>query len=303
MGLFQSKPAPQPFAVGMPIQVGPAPVQRTNWVRILVFVAGGALLLYLGFAFYNYIRKRRGQEPIDLFKQASSGDKTPTPVDGKTKTVIPASEVPVGPGADYGVQFWMYIADWDYRFGQEKKILSRLSSNNAAIRSPEVSLAATENTLNVKVSLFATDNRAGASAPAMNSTGDVFTCSVENVPLQRWFSVSVTVFQRNMDIYIDGRLVKSCVLPGVPKPAFGDIVLNDEGGFSGSVCNVHSYTTMLTPKAAKDFYAAGTNCAAPKPSEESQTVDPDSWTMKLFGYNFRFTRLDKLGKEISSYTF
>lgn len=302
MGLSQSRPT-QPLGLPIGFVPQPAPAPKTNWIRILMFIAGGALLLYLGFAFYNYLRKQQGQEPVALFGASSSGDKAPTPVDGKTKTVIPASEVPVGPGADYGIQFWMYIADWDYKFGQEKKILSRVSSNNNAIRSPEISLAATDNTLNVKVSIFASDQTAAAATPAMNSTGDVFTCSVENVPLQRWFSVSATVFQRNMDIYIDGRLVKSCVLPGVPKPAFGDIVLNDEGGFSGSVCNVHSYTSMITPDVARSFFAAGTSCQAPTPSEPSVSVDPNSWTMKLFGYTFRFSTLDKGGKEVSSYTF
>lgn len=239
-------------------------------------------------------------DTINLFP-SSSTDKAPTPIDGKTKTVIPAGEVPLGAGSDYGMQFWMFISDWDYRFGQEKHIIERVSSANTNIKNPSVTLAATDNTLNVRISLYPNDSSAGAASPGAATSGDSFTCSVENVPLQSWFAVSVTVFQRNLDIYINGRLVKSCVLPGVPKPAVGDIILNNDGGFSGSICNVHSYANMLNPDDAKAFFMSGTNCAAPTPSK--QAVDPDSAFITLFGYTFRFSTVNKSGKEVSSYTF
>jgi hypothetical protein len=188
-------------------------------------------------AFFNYIQKREGQPGVSFMDAKSSGDKTPAPVDGKTKTVIPAGEIPIGTGADYGLQYWMYISDWDYRFGQDKEILKRVASNNPTIVGPRIFLAPTENTLHVRISLYPSNTDAASAEPGTSSTGDSFTCSVENVPLQSWFAVSVTVFQRNLDIYINGRLVKSCVLPGIPKPALGDVVLADNGGFSGSICN------------------------------------------------------------------
>lgn len=297
MGLFQSKPAAPLYPYGFS---QPAPPARTG--STVVTILGVILLVLLGMSFYNYLRKRSGQQPISLWPtSSSSGDKAPAPVDGKTKTVIPASEVPLGSSMDMGVQFWMYISDWDYKFGQEKSILERVSPTNQAIKTPMISLSPNENTLNVRVSLFPTSNEAGVAAPNgnMNATGDSFTCSVENVPLQSWFAVSVTVFQRNLDIYINGKLVKSCVLPGIPKPASGDIILNNNGGFSGSICNVHSYPSMLTPDDAQTFFLAGTSCSPPVAAK----VDKDSVFITLFGYTFRFTTLDNAGKEISSYTF
>ena len=102
-----------------------------------------------------------------------------------------------------------------------------------------------ENTLDVSIAIHPGDSSAAASEPAPSNaggsaTGDVFTCSVENVPLQTWFPLSVTVFQRNVDIYIYGKLVKSCVLPGVPRTAAGDIEVGVDGGFSGTVCDIYS---------------------------------------------------------------
>jgi hypothetical protein len=295
MGLFSSKPAAPSF-------IAPAPVAPASGGSGWIFsVVGGILLFAAAYAFFNYIQKMNGQPGLALFESKSSGDKTPTPVDGKTKTVIPAGEVPAGPGSDYGIQYWMYIANWDYKFGQDKEILKRVAPNDANVVGPRIFLAPNDNTLHVRLSMFPTDNSAGAASPNASSTGDSFTCSVENVPLQTWFAVAVTVFQRNMDIYINGRLVKSCVLPGVPRPALGDIILADNGGFAGSICNVNGYTTMLSPDDAKTFHAKGTNCAPPAEAGVVK-VDKDSVFITLFGYTFRFSTLSKEGKELSSYT-
>ena len=310
MGLFSSKPAAPPPDSGLfgpsPLMAPPPPPITSRFGGILkigVVLVGVIFLTILGISFYNYLRRRQGLPELAFRgKEGSSGDKTPAPVDGKVRTVIPAGELPTSTSVDYGVQYWMYISDWDYKFGQSKQVLSRVSPTSPTTFGPRITLHPTDNALQVQVSIFPTGQTAGAATPDAGTTGDTFTCTVENVPLQRWFSVSATVFQRNMDIYINGRLVKSCVLPGVPKPAVGDMILNDADGFSGSLCNVHYYTRMLTPSDAKDFFAAGTNCRAPTPT----TVDPvdkDSFFITLFGYTFRFSTLNKEGKELSSYTF
>jgi hypothetical protein len=300
MGLFQSRPTPSPYVTLQPTYA--AKPATGGWMPILGSIIGGFILIYLGLAFFNYIQKREGQPGLPFMDAKSSGDKAPAPVDGKTKTVIPAGEIPIGTGADYGLQYWMYISDWDYRFGQDKEILKRVASNNPSIVGPRIFLAPSENTLHVRVSLYPSNTDAASAEPGTSSTGDSFTCSVENVPLQSWFAVSVTVFQRNLDIYINGRLVKSCVLPGIPKPALGDVILADNGGFAGSICNVNGYGTMLQPEDAKSFHAKGTSCAPPAVAGKVQ-VDEDSLLVRLFGYTFRFARLSKDGKELNSYTF
>lgn len=267
-------------------------------------VVGGFVLLYIAILFFNYIQGREGLPGIDLFQwfeTKSSGDKTPVPIDGKVKTTIPAGEIPFGAGADYGLQYWMYISDWDYRFGQDKDVLKRVAANNPSVVGPRIFLAPNENTLHVQISLYPTDQEAGSSDPGVSSTGDSFMCSVENVPLQSWFAVSITVFQRNLDIYINGRLVKSCVLPGIPKPALGDVILNDNDGFAGSICNVNGYSEMLNPEDTKRFHGKGTTCAPPAEAGKVD-VDEDSIFITLFGYTFRFSTLSKEGKELSSYT-
>lgn len=264
------------------------------------YVVGGILLLIVGYLIYAGIRSASGNPlPVFFGGAAGSEDQAPNAIDGKERTVVSAASVPVGQGADYGIQFWMYIKDWDYKFGQPKSIVKRVGANSTAITNPNVSLHPTDNSLNVSVSYYGQNTSAATTARgSTNASGDVFTCTVENVPLQAWFSVSVTVFDRNMDIYINGRLVKSCVIPGVPKPATGDIILNDNGGFSGSICNLRSFTGMLSPSDAQAFFAAGTTCGA-----ASMAQAEDSALASIFGYTFRFSVLNNKGAEVNKYTF
>uniref|UniRef100_A0A6C0CJT7 Uncharacterized protein n=1 Tax=viral metagenome TaxID=1070528 RepID=A0A6C0CJT7_9ZZZZ len=223
------------------------------------------------------------------------------PQDGSQPATVPAASAPLS-GADkgaYGMQWWMYVKDWSYGYGQEKEVVVRSDPSNPGIYNPRVVLHPTDNTLKIYVSVFPSDNSSGTSEPAPStsagSTDDVFICEVPNIPLQRWFSVSVSVFTRNLDVYIDGKLVKSCFLSGVPKPAAGDIKINSNGGFAGLLCNFQHTSGMLNPSDAIAFYAKDTTC-------RSQT-DASTLVSNATGYNVKFGVYDPTGKTVQEYSF
>ena len=233
--------------------------------------------------------------------QGSSGNLLPNTLDTTTSTTVKASSAPLSSGNDgaYGMQWWMFIKDWNYGYGKDKQVLTRADPTNSSILNPSVSLHPTDNSLRVSISIFP-DSPDGSSkatpAPAghSGSTDDVFVCEVPNLPLQDWFAVSMTVSGRNLDVYIDGKLVKSCFLPGVPKPASGDITVAGAGGFSGSMCGFKHYSRMLTPGDAVNFSGNGTNCkASTGPSDVS----------KATGYSVKFGMYDNVGKKVEEYTF
>lgn len=202
----------------------------------------------------------------------------------------------------YGMQWWMFIKDWNYGYGKDKPVLTRPDPTSGAVMNPSVSLHPTDNSLKVTVSLFASGDSTSKTEPAPAgssgaSTDDVYICEVSNLPLQTWFSVGVTVFGRNLDVYIDGKLVKSCFLPGVPKPATGDIQLSPGGGFSGYLCDFYHYPRMLTPGDAMTFFSAGTGCKNKVPS--GGTGPGTSAT----GYSVKFGVYDTLGKQVQEYAF
>jgi hypothetical protein len=314
MGLFSSKPAssslygPTP-GPSMFTSSTPSPSTSFNLMSVLgkalVVIVGVLIIYFAGLVIYNIIVGANGKENTNILGTPTVPDQAPLPLDGKAPTKISASNVPLS-GSDNGVQFWMFIKDWDYNFGKEKGVLIRSDPTNAAISNPKITLHPTDNSLNVSVSIYGgsssgTSRSTPAASNQTNVTGDVFTCTVENVPLQTWFSVSATVFQRNLDVYINGKLVKSCVLPGVPRPAAGDITVGSAGGFSGQVCNVHSYPGMLGPSDAAAFFAKGTNCASFAQPSSSNTANSSEFT--LFGYTYTFGVKDSSGKQIRNYSF
>jgi hypothetical protein len=229
---------------------------------------------------------------------SSSGNLLSAMHDTTGSVNVPSTYAPPsteGSGA-YGIQWWMFIKDWNYGYGKEKVVLSRPDPSNVSIENPKVTLAPTENNLRVSVSIFPSDSTSSKTEPAPandpNSTDDVFVCEVPNIPLQSWMSVSLTVFDRNLDIYINGNLVKSCFLPGVPKPAAGNIDVSKDGGFSGYMCGLTHYGKALVPSDAQAFYNAGTSCA-----NQSGSAGPSG------SYSLKFGVYDTKGKEVKEYTF
>jgi hypothetical protein len=230
----------------------------------------------------------------------SSGDLMSRPHDATTTAIIQGNNAPLSSQqqGSYGMQWWMFVKDWNYGYGKDKAILKRPDPTNTSVLNPSVSLHPTDNTIRVAISVFPSDDSGSPAEPApAGSTGsdEVYVCEVNNIPLQSWFSFSMSVFGRNLDIYIDGKLVKSCLLPGVPKPTTSDIQLSPDGGFSGYLCNFYHYARMLTPSDAMTFYSAGTTCMNNTPG----TGSPSTAT----GYSVKFGVYDALGKQVQEFAF
>ena len=239
-----------------------------------------------------------------LSGSGSSGNLLSNLHDATGTGMVPGTSAPLSSqdqGA-YGMQWWMFIKDWNYGYGKDKPVLTRPDPTSGSIMNPSVSLHPTDNSLKVSISLFPSGDGTSKTEPAPagssgSSTDDVYVCEVHDLPLQAWFSVGVTVFGRNLDVYIDGKLVKSCFLPGVPKPATGDIQLSPGGGFSGYLCDFYHYPRMLTPGDAMTFFSAGTGCKNKVPSGGA---GPGT---SATGYSVKFGVYDTLGKQIQEYTF
>lgn len=231
-----------------------------------------------------------------------SGSVTPAAgVTTNTSMVIPGSSIPISVGTNggnYGVQWWMFVQDWNYRFGQEKQVLTR--GADGALN-PYVYLDAVENTLNVKINLMSgAAGSGGSSVPSpvglTGSTDDSFVCKVKNVPLQSWFCISLSLSSRNLDIYLNGMLVRSCLLPAVPKAPGGDATVMGNGGFSGNLAALNFYAGALNPNMAMAFYKAGPPSAAVAQTASTSKTPTSPYVVKL-------AVVDPVGQEINKYTF
>ena len=158
----------------------------------------------------------------------------------KTATTIDAKSTPVGNNYNYTYGIWIYVDDWSYNFGREKIIFSK------GTMSPNVSLGATENNLKVKLQIDA------------ENVWSQFECGIDNVPLQKWTHLLISVNGRTLDIYMNGKLVRTCVMNGVPvydstSPTF----LTPNGGFSGFTSKFKFWSDTINPQQAWNIYQRG----------------------------------------------
>jgi hypothetical protein len=278
MGSSTSKPTSPSFSLQLPQPAAKPTFSVTGIIFALAMIA-------VVFAIVIYFSKSADSTTGSVL----ATDLSPTETDGKSGTTVDSGVS----GSNTGLQFWMYIKDWDYKFGKKKMVIAQTDSVNPAIVSPGISLHPTDNSLEIEVSVYS----GGSNLATSNTgTGESQIITIENVPLQSWFAVSVTIFQRNLDVYINGRLVRSVVLAGIPKPVSGKLVIGGKGGFSGSVCTVHASSNQLTPSEATAFYAAGTPCFA---TGSGSTGEPKMNNLSLFGYTFVFGVKDSAGKDVT----
>ena len=101
----------------------------------------------------------------------------------------------------------------------------------------------------------AVDSSAAMGAGAAPTRGE---CQLENIPLQTWANVVVVVQDRAVDMYLDGRLVKSCLFTGIPKTIVGsDFAITPDGGFMGYSAGATYYNRALGPGEVYGIYQAG----------------------------------------------
>jgi hypothetical protein len=167
--------------------------------------------------------------------------------DAKIVTKIAANSLSSNNTNNYAYSAWFYIDDWSYRYGEPKIILGRLDDDLEP--SPSIVLGAIENNLKIQTTVYSSTNSTG---------GSTHTCNVDNVPIQKWVNVIVSLYGRTLDVYLDGKLVRSCVLPGVAKIANNaPVYITPLGGFSGYTSNVQYYSDSLNPQEAYNIYRSG----------------------------------------------
>lgn len=101
-------------------------------------------------------------------------------------------------------------------------------------------------------------------------------CDLPQIDLQRWTMVTVVLTGRTIDVYLDGKLSRSCATPSFYKvdPTGVSPVIADRGGFDGYIGNTKVAKHALNPDEIYRAYLAGPNGGG--------STDPFSWFISLF---------------------
>ena len=84
-------------------------------------------------------------------------------------------------------------------------------------------------------------------------------CDIIDLPLQRWNHVVVVLWNRSLDVYLNGKLARSCTLPSVPILNNGNLYINQDGGYKGDMSNLRYFNRAINAEQVYDIYKNGSN--------------------------------------------
>ena len=202
--------------------------------------------------------------------------------DGKTLSTIKAADLATNDdsvaSSNFAYSVWFYVNDWNYRYGEPKVIFGRMGSPSSSSQNegskerggggegsipgvsgldpcPAVVLGAIENNIMIALGCYP-----GIDDEPTSPGGKtiIHKSGISNIPIQRWVNLVISVYGRTMDIYIDGKLVKTSLLPGVASVNNNaDVIVTPKGGFDGWTSKLEYYPNSLNPQEAWNIYTKG----------------------------------------------
>ena len=142
---------------------------------------------------------------------------------------FPSSKLPlsdIDKGLSWTLINWLYIEDWNYRYGQKKMIIDW--GNNLQMYFEEKS-----NDLVIEIT----------TVPLMKKQKLV----QKDIPLQRWMCLILVLDNRQLDLFMDNILVQSIQLDYVPFYLQEELNLFSHGGFRGK-CGYLQYLSYRIPQ-------------------------------------------------------
>lgn len=244
-----------------------SPLQRV--FPVLLFFAGLVALYYL----YQYLF---GPNTINSYVLLDKTQKANTKISLSPTIALPK----VYEGGEFSFSTWIYINNWATNSGKTKEILRMSPTTANGFDTLRMYLGKEKPKLYVRFTTSTAPTVATGSMPTDSCTylvggGGITegfsnltegftdgkgcsTCDIPEVELQRWVNITVAVNGRIADVYLNGKLARSCVLDNMYKVTDTyTVTLVDNGGFGGNISTTIMYDTALNPEQVYRNYMSG----------------------------------------------
>ena len=160
----------------------------------------------------------------------------------ENETTLLGSNLPSNFKVNSAISIWFYIKNWV----DEARVI-HFKKDNTTIFQVQFKLAT--NTIQIFP-------RSGVTAAGKD-------CDISDFPLQKWVNLIISFNGSAMDVYVDGKLVKSCVVDGGSKLGettsivLGDATKKPPNHDVGFITNVKLKSSPIAPQEAWDIYSQG----------------------------------------------
>jgi hypothetical protein len=184
-------------------------------------------------------------------------------LDGTVMTTIQPSAADVtNNSSNFTYSVWFYINDWNYKYGELKYLFAKVGGAPSSATStqsvdglsnlmpcPAVTFDPQQNNLTISLTCFS--GKSGTTSIVNNTV-------IENIPIQKWVNLFFSVYGRTLDTYIDGKLIRTSILPGTANVTKGvPTYLTPMGGFYGWTSKFQYWPNSSDPQHAWDVYSKG----------------------------------------------
>lgn len=250
-----SAPAPENGASSF--SLGDYTNMSSDFLESNSYIARAAFILLVVFVFFVLLRFATGiikyfigrtAEPVKLIDGMSDGSTKLGPLSqgfGSAYTIYRSSNEETGIEFTWAVSLFIKDHDNSSTSRQYRHIFSkgsvptftdktggRIQSEITTVnQAPGLYFDALNNSLEVKMDTF------------NNQTS---TIVIPSVPHNKWLNVLIRCKNTVLDIYINGQIAKSMVLPSIPKQNYGNVYVCESGGFTGNISNLWYYKHALS---------------------------------------------------------
>tara|TARA_B110000908_G_C10244413_1_gene447979 strand:- start:744 stop:1442 length:699 start_codon:yes stop_codon:yes gene_type:complete len=184
-----------------------------NYKKISLIVV---VILIIYFT-YKYIQKNLNYAYVVLNK----------PSNAKLQITVPADKMLFSQpekGLSFSTSFWIFIKNWEYKLNKEKIILYKGGF--------KLYLEKNFNNLVLEMPVFDSNKKE--------------RITYTNIPVQKWLHIVITLENRYLDLWINGKLYYAKHLSNFPKIFESkDSIFTPNGGFSGYLSKIQHYEYPL----------------------------------------------------------
>lgn len=235
---------------------------------VCVFIIFAVSIYYL----YRWLNGSGEMQDVTVYGDPESGMKAMVT---SGPTVFKGEQLPaLYGGGEYSVSTWIYITSWGTNKLKNKVFLTLSGGGgDGGYKTLVLYLGQQVNKLGVRVSYDSNtsvgspnilnsaqmDKIKNGVTPYTDVAGDFKKCDIESIDLQRWVNITVVLSGRTSDVYIDGKLSRSCVLDGMFKVDANTptIELGGPDGFGGYIGKTRAANFAYSPDQVYKHYQNG----------------------------------------------
>ena len=187
-------------------------VVKKNKKIIIIVVAVISIIIF--YKYYTNKIKWDKLNPI-FFKKTTPAK--------KSYTITPDKFYESSRDKEYTYFYWMYVDNLIYRYGEKKLVFVKgIPKYDSNEQSPGVYMSPKQNSLEIVISTL--------------NKKDHFI--MDDFPIRKWFSIAIVVKNKQVELYIDGRLKITKNLSGFAKLNTGPLEITKNGGYDGLISSI-----------------------------------------------------------------